>query len=778
MDLKQSLRRFPKQRLFISWMSSYAFILAIPMIISILVYFQSGRIIENEINRANTALLKQVQQVMDSRIKEVERFSMQLAFNPQINGLMYVNGEMSDFHRYSMMQLLNDFKLYKTVNPFIYDFYLFLPNSGIILNSFSKYDDAKLFFESYEGFQGMNYAEWLKLMNQKQRGDYMVLDRQSLGEESRKIIAFARSLPLEEPNRSYAKVVIMLDERLFRQEVERVQWVNQGIVFMIDENDQVLASSSSGRSYQDLVTYSRLNDSENILSTEANGESVTISYVSSEVNKWKYVSVLPSSIFLEKAQYIRNLTLISLAICLIGGGVLAYYFARKNYNPVNELVELLSEKAKISFETTKHEYEFIKGIVYHTFDEKEEINRRLEQQNSAMRANFVERLLKGRLERNFPLDDALTSYHMSFASDRFAVLLFYIEDYSGLFKDSSEQDLEQKLKFVHLIIKNIVEELAGQRHSNGFVEEVDGMMACLISFHGDAGDTKALTSDILEEAKKYIQDRFHIRFTVAVSGTHQGIVGIAAAYQEAVEAIEYKLVRGSSQIIYYEDIAVPPQEQKFFYPIGLEQQLINFIKAGQFDNAEQAVQDIFDKNFSRGPVSTDLAKCLMFTMIGTMLKTLDDIAISEQTFMDKLQPMSRLFGCESVPEMKSVMLDILGQVCSYIDANKKSHNTDLRDLVQEYIAERYQDVNISISSVAEHFGLHSSYLSKFYKEQTGESMLDAINRTRLQKAKTLLSEGSSIGDAAVKVGFYNSNAFIRVFKKYEGITPGQFKSML
>ncbi|MDQ1911567.1 helix-turn-helix transcriptional regulator [Paenibacillus sp. GD4] len=140
--------------------------------------------------------------------------------------------------------------------------------------------------------------------------------------------------------------------------------------------------------------------------------------------------------------------------------------------------------------------------------------------------------------------------------------------------------------------------------------------------------------------------------------------------------------------------------------------------------------------------------------------------------------MSRLFGRESVPEMKSVMIDILGQVCSYIDANKKSHNTDLRDLVQEYIAERYQDVNISISSVAEHFGLHSSYLSKFYKEQTGESMLDAINRTRLQKAKTLLSESDSIGDAAVKVGFYNSNAFIRVFKKYEGITPGQFKSTL
>ncbi|MDQ1911565.1 hypothetical protein RAC89_14135 [Paenibacillus sp. GD4] len=80
--------------------------------------------------------------------------------------------------------------------------------------------------------------------------------------------------------------------------------------------------------------------------------------------------------------------MISLAICLIGGGVLAYYFARKNYNPVNELVELLSEKAKISFETTKHEYEFIKGIVYHTFDEKEEINRRLEQTKFGHESQF------------------------------------------------------------------------------------------------------------------------------------------------------------------------------------------------------------------------------------------------------------------------------------------------------------------------------------------------------------------------------------------------------
>ncbi|MNI21687.1 HTH-type transcriptional regulator YesS [compost metagenome] len=235
---------------------------------------------------------------------------------------------------------------------------------------------------------------------------------------------------------------------------------------------------------------------------------------------------------------------------------------------------------------------------------------------------------------------------------------------------------------------------------------------------------------------------------------------------------------GSSQIIYYEDIATPLQENNFYYPIELEQRLINYIKAGQLDNAQHALQDIFENNFSKGRVSVDLAKCLMFAMIGTMLKALDGIAITEETFMDKVQPITRLFGCQSLPEMKSVMLDILHQVCDYVDMNKKSHNTDLRDLVLGYISEHYQDVNLSIASIAEHADVHSSYLSKFFKEQTGESMLDAINKVRLDKAKELLGEGLNIGDTAVQVGFYNSNAFIRVFKKYEGITPGQFKSTL
>ena len=50
---------------------------------------------------------------------------------------------------------------------------------------------------------------------------------------------------------------------------------------------------------------------------------------------------------------------------------------------------------------------------------------------------------------------------------------------------------------------------------------------------------------------------------------------------------------------------------------------------------------------------------------------------------------------------------------------------------------------------------------------------------RINKAKELLKrEELTIAQIGQAVGYSNANAFIRVFKNYEGITPGKYKSML
>ena len=59
---------------------------------------------------------------------------------------------------------------------------------------------------------------------------------------------------------------------------------------------------------------------------------------------------------------------------------------------------------------------------------------------------------------------------------------------------------------------------------------------------------------------------------------------------------------------------------------------------------------------------------------------------------------------------------------------------------------------------------------------SGLSFIDYLNRLRTDEAKTLLSTTErSVRDIAADVGYDSDKNFIRVFKKYEGVTPGQYR---
>ncbi|MCA1321659.1 AraC family transcriptional regulator [Bacillus tianshenii] len=88
--------------------------------------------------------------------------------------------------------------------------------------------------------------------------------------------------------------------------------------------------------------------------------------------------------------------------------------------------------------------------------------------------------------------------------------------------------------------------------------------------------------------------------------------------------------------------------------------------------------------------------------------------------------------------------------------------------------ENYQQ-DISLSELAEHFNLSSSYISTIFKANTGENFKESLNRYRIQKAKEILSsEDMKVNQVAEMVGYNNVNTFIRIFKKYVGLSPGQY----
>lgn len=93
-----------------------------------------------------------------------------------------------------------------------------------------------------------------------------------------------------------------------------------------------------------------------------------------------------------------------------------------------------------------------------------------------------------------------------------------------------------------------------------------------------------------------------------------------------------------------------------------------------------------------------------------------------------------------------------------------------------YIQNNYNR-KISLASVAEHVGLSSGYLCRIFKEETSVSINVYINNLRMMKAGELLKDKNSyIKEVAVSVGFEDQLYFSRLFKRYYGATPSEYRS--
>lgn len=94
--------------------------------------------------------------------------------------------------------------------------------------------------------------------------------------------------------------------------------------------------------------------------------------------------------------------------------------------------------------------------------------------------------------------------------------------------------------------------------------------------------------------------------------------------------------------------------------------------------------------------------------------------------------------------------------------------------IKSYIYENYRHATLENASQLVHF--NSNYLSKIFKEVSGENFSDFLLKVRMEKAASLLSDVQyKTYQISELVGYSNPKNFTRTFKKYYGVTPKEFR---
>ncbi len=95
--------------------------------------------------------------------------------------------------------------------------------------------------------------------------------------------------------------------------------------------------------------------------------------------------------------------------------------------------------------------------------------------------------------------------------------------------------------------------------------------------------------------------------------------------------------------------------------------------------------------------------------------------------------------------------------------------------IKEYIENNYGD-SLNAAELAQRYGLSVSYLSTLFKERTGVNLTAYIEGIRMEKAKKSVEKQGVDGDGGgASYRLFQLNYFSKVFKKYTGITPREFR---
>ncbi len=161
----------------------------------------------------------------------------------------------------------------------------------------------------------------------------------------------------------------------------------------------------------------------------------------------------------------------------------------------------------------------------------------------------------------------------------------------------------------------------------------------------------------------------------------------------------------------------------------------------------------------------------------SLIKTLNKLNLTdeEQSSLD-IDDWANVNRISSVEEMSERFAGASAKVFELLK-RRRDESRDAVSRAKWHIAQNL-DGDLSLTRLSEACHMSSPYLSRIFKEQTGEGINHYITRLRIERAMELLHDPSlKIADVAVRSGYDNIPYFTKVFKKVVGVTPQEYKKI-
>lgn len=262
-------------------------------------------------------------------------------------------------------------------------------------------------------------------------------------------------------------------------------------------------------------------------------------------------------------------------------------------------------------------------------------------------------------------------------------------------------------------------------------------------------------------------------WALAVSKEKKGICGLSEAWKEAESAMRYLLADDNKKIIFYKHIEKLYAEEKIEVPKLITSFLQKLHTPEERRNAAEWMRQTLSDLEEKKQMSVLKLQTICIRIVIEVNGYLKEIGIEETGLHERLNEALRQFLlCAEGKEVLHCMSSYLEWIleCMERSADQNVGGGVISD-IQNFIRQHYSE-NISLNLLAEQFYMHPNYLSRLFKEKTGENFVEYLTEVRMQKAQELLKDSDyKIIEICGMVGYDNPRSFSKAFKHFTGITP-------
>lgn len=763
-------RNSKNSRIFFRYFISYMVVLLIPVFIGSVAYLQTLKVVEEDAKDINAIILQQGADTIDRYFTEMDNVMKQMALNTGIAQLMQINSPVNGPDIYNLYKTQQEISSYVNTNNFIYSFYIYFRNSGTIITKNASYTNAALFYEDYLKSKTINYNYWVnKLMAEYHYQDFLPATNFTINGMNRSIITYMQSIPIM--GKSYAKgcISMLIDEREIQKLLDKINRKNGGWYY-IEDRDGNIISSANGKQ-NDIrrmdIDFKNESGAENMI---IHGEKVLVSYVLSTKNGWKYVAVIPYSAVMSKVEYIKKLTFITTLIILIAGFVIAFIITYQYSKPIRRIIKTIINRFGIENDfSDKNGFNLIEGAFTRLIDNNEYLRHMMMEQMPLIRAAFFERLIKGEFTNAKEIKSILALLGMQIRDGMYTVIVLQLRDYFETFEVEVLETIHKK----RIIVKDVISRTAAE--DNIFLHEVENDKLMLL-----LSTERKILDEISKSIVTYIDKINNVLHSIGYSCFHFGVgrtceslLEIYKSYNEACQALEYGSIKSEGAIFWYKNINV--DGNSYYFPLEVQARLFNLVKAGQSDELEKLLEEIYIENYHTRELSVEMMKQFLYEVRGLVIKLKEMIIFSDEKLQSEIANNQQMLeDIKPVNNGYTYFAGLLKMLCTTVKKQKKRHSTQLGVKIVDYVEANYEDAQLSLSSMATKFELNEAYLSYLFKEHTGENFSTYLENLRIRKACELLIK-KPVHEVAGKVGYNSDHSFRRAFKRIMLISPTDYK---